>query len=105
MVDTDSLEKLLENGEDNALLRFALGQAFMRHNKYAQAASHFAVAVELDPNYSAAWKNYGKALEKAGKLNEAVKAFNTGIKVADKNGDKQAAKEMTVFLNRLMNKT
>jgi tetratricopeptide (TPR) repeat protein len=91
MVDVNILETMLQSGQDNALLRFTLGQAFM--------------AVELDPGYSAAWKNYGKALEKAGMLNEAIKAYKNGIKVADKKGDKQASKEMDVFLNRLMSKT
>jgi uncharacterized protein HemY len=105
MVDVNILETMLQSGQDNALLRFTLGQAFMRHNKFEQAASHFAMAVELDPGYSAAWKNYGKALEKAGMLNEAIKAYKNGIKVADKKGDKQASKEMDVFLNRLMSKT
>lgn len=104
MVDVNNLETMLQSGQDNALLRFTLGQAFMRHNKFEQAASHFAMAVELDPGYSAAWKNYGKALEKAGMLNEAIKAYKNGIKVADKKGDKQASREMDVFLSRLVSK-
>lgn len=104
MVDMNILETMLRSGQDNALLRFTLGQAFMRHNKYEQAASHFAVAVELDPDYSAAWKHYGKALEKSGMLNEAIKAYTKGIKVAEKKGDKQAEKEMTVFMERLLKK-
>jgi tetratricopeptide (TPR) repeat protein len=104
MVDLNILETMLSSGQDNALLRFTLGQAFMRHSKYEQAATHFAVAVELDPNYSAAWKNYGKALEKGGMLNEAIKAYTRGIKVAEKNGDKQASREMVLFLDRLVNK-
>lgn len=105
MVDVNILETMLQSGKDNALLRFTLGQAFMRHNKHDQAVVHFAIAVELDPNYSAAWKSYGRALEKSGMLNEAIKAYKNGIKVADKNGDKQASREMNVYLNRLINKT
>ena len=105
MVDVNILETMLQSGQDNALLRFTLGQAFMRHNKFEQAARHFAVAVELDPEYSAAWKNYGKALEKSGMVNEAVKAYKKGIKVAEKKGDKQAEREMTVFMDRLLKKT
>ena len=101
MVDVNILETMLQSGKDNALLRFTLGQAFMRHNKYDQAVTHFAVAVELDPNYSAAWKNYAKALEKSGMLSESIKAYKSGIKVAEKNGDKQALKEMMVYLKRL----
>ena len=101
MVDVNILETMLQSGQDNPLLRFTLGQAFMRHEKYDQAAEHFAIAVELAPGYSAAWKNYGKALEKAGMVNEAIKAYKNGIRVADNKGDKQALKEMTVFLKRL----
>jgi len=102
MVDVNILETMLDSGQDNALLRFTLGQAFMRHEKYEQAASHFAIAVELDPNYSAAWKNYGKALEKSGALNEAIKAYTHGVKVAKKMGDKQAEREMNAFLKKLL---
>jgi tetratricopeptide (TPR) repeat protein len=101
MVEINILETMLQSGQDNALLRFTLGQAFMRHNKYEQAISHFAIAVELDPNYTAAWKNYARALEKAGKLNQAIKAYTFGLKVAEKNGDMQALKEMRVFLQRI----
>lgn len=104
MVDVSLLETMLQSGKDNALLRFTLGQAFMRHQKYEQAISHFSVAVELDPDYSAAWKNYGRALEKSGQLNEAIKAYTRGIKVAERKGDKQASREMSVFLDRLQNK-
>lgn len=101
MVEINILETMLQSGQDNALLRFTLGQAFMRHNKYEQAISHFAIAVELDPNYTAAWKSYARALEKAGKLNQAIKAYTFGLKVAEKNGDRQALKEMRVFLKRI----
>jgi len=104
MVDTNILESMLESGQDNALLRFTLGSAFIRHHKYEQAIVHLARAVELDPEYSAAWKAYGKALEKSGRLNESIKAYRNGIQIAEKKGDKQAAKEMSVFLGRLQKK-
>jgi Flp pilus assembly protein TadD len=101
MVDPTTLEAMLTAGQDNALLRFTLGSAFIRHKKFQQAIEHLSRAVELDPDYSAAWKNYGKALEQDGQINEAIKAYKNGIKVADRNGDKQAEKEMSVFLKRL----
>jgi len=101
MVDPTTLEAMLTAGQDNALLRFTLGSAFIRHKKFQQAIEHLSRAVELDPDYSAAWKNYGKALEQDGQINEAIKAYKNGIKVAERNGDKQAEKEMSVFLKRL----
>ena len=54
-----------------------------------------------DPNYSAAWKLLGKALAESGAAAEALEAYERGIAVAEARGDKQAAKEMTVFARRM----
>ena len=92
---------MLENGQDNALLRFTLGSALMKHGKYDQAVEHLARAVGMDPDYSAAWKSYGKALFEAGRLDEAAAVYKQGLEVARRKGDKQAEKEMNVFLKRV----
>jgi cytochrome c-type biogenesis protein CcmH/NrfG len=57
--------------------------------------------VQLDPNYSAAWKSLGNALAESGALNDALTAYRQGIRVAEMRGDKQAAKEMAVFARRV----
>ena len=102
-MELTDLEKILASGEDNALLRFTLGSAFLRNKKYQQAIEHLNKAIELDPGYSAAWKTYAKALQSNGNLNDAIKAYKKGITIADKNGDVQASREMSVFLKRLLN--
>ncbi|MEJ2577013.1 MAG: hypothetical protein P8106_10165, partial [Gammaproteobacteria bacterium] len=56
--------------------------------------------VELDPQYSAAWKLYGKALAALERQAEAAEVYRRGIAVAERRGDVQAAKEMRVFLKR-----
>ena len=43
----------------------------------------------------------GKALTEAGDATQAMQTYRQGIEVAEKKGDKQAAKEMAVFLKRL----
>ena len=101
IMDTAKLEAMLASGEDNALLRFTLGNVLFQQKKYAEAEPHLARAVELDPNYSAAWKIYGRTLGAAGKTPAAVAALTQGIEIASERGDVQAAKEMTVFLRRL----
>ena len=101
MSEIQNLEAMLEKGQDNALMRFALGSAFLKYGKYPEAAVHLARAVEFDPAYSAAWKLYGKALEQQDKGSEAIEVYRKGIKAAEKKGDIQAAKEMKVFLKRL----
>jgi Tfp pilus assembly protein PilF len=96
-----SFEKMLAAGRDGALLRFSLGNEHLKAGDAARAAEHLAKAVALDANYTAAWKLYGKALTAAGRADDAIAAYRQGIAVADAKGDKQAEKEMQVFLRRL----
>lgn len=96
-----NLEKLLASGKESALLRFSLGTEYLKQGDAATAIAHLRRALELDGNYSAAWKLLGKALAEAGRPAEALDAYRQGIQVAEKKGDKQAAKEMAVFARRI----
>lgn len=96
-----SFEKMLASGRDGALLRFSLGNEFLKADDPASACPHLARAVELDPAYTAAWKLYAKALAAAGRDADALAAYRRGIEVAHAKGDRQAEKEMTVFARRL----
>ncbi len=100
-----SLLAMLERGQDSALLRFSLGSEYLGDDEHILAAEHLQHAVELDPNYSAAWKLLGKAHAAQDCTAEAIDAYRQGIKVATANGDRQATKEMTVFLRRLEKET
>ena len=100
-VKIDNLEALLASGNDNALLRYSLGNEYLKENNLDEALKHLSKAVELDPEYSAAWKLYGKVLTGDNQVEEAKDVYETGIRVAEKKGDIQAAKEMKVFLKRL----
>jgi Tfp pilus assembly protein PilF len=86
---------------DGALLRFSIGNAYLGDGAYADAAASFREALGFDPNYSAAWKLLGKALVAMDDEVGAAEAWRSGIATATGRGDIQAAKEMTVFLNRL----
>jgi predicted Zn-dependent protease len=96
-----SLEKMLGGARDNALLRFSLGSEYLKAGNVEAAAMHLRQAVLRDPGYSAAWKLLGKALGDSGAAREALAAYEQGIAVALGKGDKQAAKEMTVFAKRI----
>ncbi len=83
------------------MLRFSLGNEYFSARDFSAAVPHLRAAVDLDPRYSAAWKLLGKALAETGELEAAAAAFTGGIEVAEAKGDRQAAKEMNVFLKRL----
>lgn len=97
----ESLEKMLAKGVDNALLRFGLGKGYLDAGEPARAAEHLQRCVEFDPKYSAAWKLLGKALLAAEQPQAARQAWEQGLQAAREHGDKQAEKEMTVFLRKL----
>ena len=94
-------EALLAAGKDSALLRFGLGSHYLQAGDAARAAQHLRSAVAQDPAYSAAWKLLGKALEANEDPEGAAHAYRSGIAAAEKRGDKQAAREMAVFLRRI----
>ena len=94
-------ERMLAAGKDGALLRFGLGNEFLKCGDAATAVTHLRRAVALDSGYSAAWKLLGKALSAARRDDEALVAWNEGIAAAQRKGDKQAMREMQVFVRRL----
>ncbi len=98
----DNLETMLRRGQDNALVRYGLGNEYLKLKQLDQAVAHLQKAVELDPTYSAAWKQLGKALTASARTAEAIAAYEAGIRAAEQRGDVQAAKEMRVFLRRLV---
>jgi Tfp pilus assembly protein PilF len=96
-----NLEALLAKGSDSATLRLALSSRYLDVGDAAAAARHAEAAVRLDPEYSAAWRALGQALTAAGRPDDARASYDRGVEVAERRGDRQAAKEMRVFSKRL----
>jgi len=104
MSTTESFLSMLDKGMDNALLRYSLGNAYFTEENYSQSVEHFKLALEHDPDYSAAWKLLGRSYIELGLYVEAAETLQKGIQAASINGDKQAEKEMGVFLRRAQKK-
>jgi len=96
-----NLQKLLHGPRDGALLRFSIGSEYLKAGDPEKAAEYLRGAIEKDAKYSAAWKLLGKALAEAGRLNEAIETYRKGQAVAQERGDRQAAREMSVFARRV----
>ncbi len=100
-MDRAALEKMLTQGQDNAMLRFTLGSLCLKEKAFEAAAEHLEHALQQDAQHSASWKLYGKTLTQLGRTEAAVAAYEKGIAIAEEKGDVQAAKEMRIFLKRL----
>lgn len=92
---------MLSRGQDTDMLRYTLGNAYFQSAQFSKAVEHLRKACELNPAYSTAWKLLGRSLAELGQQNEALEAFDTALKVAAANGDKQVEKEVTVFKKRV----
>ncbi|MBF2760881.1 MAG: tetratricopeptide repeat protein [Ectothiorhodospiraceae bacterium AqS1] len=100
-----NFKALIEKGKDGPMARFGLGKAYLDAGDPASAAKEFERASSMDPAWSAAWKMLGKAKAEAGDHAGAATAWEKGIEAANAKGDRQASKEMEVFLRRLERKT
>lgn len=101
MSTLENFERMLAQGRDSALLRYSLGNEYLKADNPCNAVIHLREAVRLDPNHSASWKLLGRALDESGDPDGALAAYRRGIAVAEAKGDLQAAKEMTVFARRI----
>lgn len=95
------LEKLVKENPKNALMHYTLGIEYLRAGKDDKAITSLKKTINLEPEYSAAYRELGKALVKTNLREEAIEIFNKGIAVAEEKGDIQTAKEMRVFLKRI----
>jgi predicted Zn-dependent protease len=100
-MDIDTLNLLIGTDRDSALLRMTLATALLQQEKPEEAEAQLTRATEMDPAYTAAWKQLGKVRLSLEDPNGARGAWQSGLEAARKKGDKQAEKEMTVFLRRL----
>lgn len=101
MAILENLEAMLTSGEDNSLLRFGLGQAYLNLKQYDKAIVHLDKCLEFDEAYSAAWKLLGNAHAAENHTEQALAAYEQGIRVAEQKGDMQTAREIQVFRKRL----
>lgn len=95
------LEAMLAADPGDTLTHFLLGREYLHAKRFDDAARVFRRCTELDPDYTAAWRNLGDALRFAERTEEAIAAYREGIVVSERTGDLQVKKECTAFLNRL----
>lgn len=96
----EALQRLCGGPRDGALLRVSLANSHLARAQTGEAVAELRRALDFDPDYSSAWKLLGKTLEQTDAPG-ARDAYRAGIAAATRRGDKQAVKEMTVFLRRL----
>jgi predicted negative regulator of RcsB-dependent stress response len=100
-MDPEHLLQLIGTERDSAMLRLTVARLLSARGDLEEAEMHLKAAVTMDSGYTAAWKELGKVRLQRNDSDGAARAWRRGIEQACANGDKQAEREMTVFLKRL----
>ncbi len=88
-LDIASFRKLVALDEDDALSRFALGQALFQEGSieaFNEAAEHLLFANTKDPDHLATYHVLGQVLIKLGRSSEARGVLSSGCEKAEAVG-------------------
>ncbi|HVO32177.1 MAG TPA: tetratricopeptide repeat protein [bacterium] len=101
MPSIDELEKLVQQFPDKAFPRYGLAMEYKKASRWDEALTHFRKAIELDPNYTAAFFHAGMACEAAGRKEDAKQFYRDGLVAAKRVGNSHAAGEIGEALRLL----
>ena len=101
----ETLQEIVAGDPEDGLARYMLGKELLAADQPNEAAEQLAEAVRLSPDHTASYRELGNALASAGRMSEAEVAYNNGLRVSERSGDLQTAKEIRVFLARLKRRT
>ncbi|MBF2053889.1 MAG: tetratricopeptide repeat protein [Candidatus Sericytochromatia bacterium] len=87
-------EVLTEEDPDDLVANFGLGKALVDSENYSEAVIYLEKAATVDPFYSAAYLQWGKALEALGQTAQARAVYSRGMEAAAEKGDLMPLKEM-----------
>jgi len=80
---------------------YLLGMEYAKLRRHLDAIDALETAIRINPDYTAAYRELGKALRDAGRRKEAMDVLGQGVVVAERTHDSQTLREMLVFLKRL----
>ena len=84
----EQIRKLLARDEGDLFLNYSLGMELASAGRNEEAAGQFQRCIELDANYLAAYAEAGKAYRAAGLLEQARAAFQAGLGLAGRQGER-----------------
>lgn len=92
-----TIKKLAKNvkaNPDDSFSKFALALEFLKQDKIQKAKLFFEDVYHNDPDYVGVYYHLGKLYEQVGKLDSALKIYQEGIQVAEKQQQKRTLHEL-----------
>ncbi len=89
-----ALQAFHEEDPDDAFVRFALAQEYLKRGDIEEALRFFEGLVSKDPEYVGTWYHLGKLYQELGRSEDAVRTYTQGIAVAGRQRDTHAQAEL-----------
>jgi len=100
-MNIESLLAMLGGERDGAMLRLTLARSYLQMQQPGAAVEHLQQALVFDADYTAAWKLLGQVHADQGDHDDALQAWQQGVRASERRGDQQTGKELQVFMRRL----
>jgi Flp pilus assembly protein TadD len=100
----EQLRRIAEREPNDEVAQYGFGKACLDHGLLEEAIGALTRTTQINPGYSAAYRDLGRALSEAGRAYDAIRIFRSGIRVAQRQGDLQTVREMEVFMKRAARK-
>lgn len=95
------LQKMLEEDPKDAFCRYGMAQEYLKAGNIDEALAWFDRTIESDGDYCYAYYHKARALEQAGRIEDAVAVLNAGLARARATGDSHAVSEIQSMLDQL----
>ena len=97
----EQLLNFLKESPNDEFLNYALAMEFIGLNKQDKALEILNNLRIVNPNYLAVYYQLGKIIELAGQTEEALEAYGTGLKLAQKLKENKTASELQSAIDLL----
>ena len=94
----DIFAEMAKQQPQDALIWYGLASEYFKAESWNEAAGALERVVQLNPDYTAAYQMLGTALLNQGKPEEARRAWEKGIEVAERTGAWKARQHMEGLL-------
>jgi predicted Zn-dependent protease len=97
----EEFEAFLASEPGNAMVRYILANEYFKAGRNAQAVEQLEAYLRLQEDEGAAYRMLAQALDRLGRIDEARRAYESGIRQAMRHGHPGMAEEFREALEEL----
>ncbi len=101
MPSIQQLENLLAADPEDAFMHYALAMEYAKAGEHDRAVASYDRCLAIDEAYCYGYFHKAKALEAAGRADEAIATLQAGLAVAQRVSDQKATSEIGGYLSLL----